>query len=77
MEKFLEQSEGYKSDLFPYDAEVFVIEYASSLGWEKFVVDSNHLFTVDKFGVSASKEDSLKYQGVDIESIITKIKNIL
>lgn len=77
MEKFLQQSDGYKSDLFPYDAEVFVIEYASSLGWEKFVVDSDHLFTVDKFGVSASKEDSLKYQGVDIDTIIEKIKNIL
>ena len=77
MEKFLEQSDGYKSDLFPYDAEIFVIEYASSLGWEKFVVDSEHLFTVDKFGVSASKEDSLKYQGVDIDTIIAKIKNIL
>ncbi|MBQ9024043.1 MAG: transketolase [Bacilli bacterium] len=77
MEKFLEANDGYKSELFPYDAEVFVIEYESSLGWEKFVVDSDHLFTVDKFGVSASKEDSLKYQGVDIDSIIEKIKNIL
>ena len=77
MEKFLEQSDTYKSDLFPYDAEVFVIEYASSLGWEKFVIDSDHLFTVDKFGVSASKDDSLKYQGIDIESIIEKIKSIL
>ncbi len=77
MEKFLEQSEGYKSELFPYDAEVFVIEYASSLGWEKFVVDSEHLFTVDKFGVSASKEDTLKYAEIDIDSIIDKIKKIL
>ena len=77
MEKFLQQSDAYKSDLFPYDAEVFVLEYASSLGWEKFIVDSDHLFTVDHFGVSASKDDSLKYHKVDIESIIEKIKNIL
>ena len=77
MEKFLEQPEGYKSDLFPYDAEVFVIEYGSSLGWEKFVIDSNHLFTVDKFGVSASKEDTLKYMQVDIDTIIEKIKTLL
>ena len=77
MEKFLQQSDGYKSDLFPYDAEVFVIEYEASLGWEKFVIDSDHLFTVDKFAVSASKDDSLKYAGVDIDTIIEKIKNIL
>ena len=77
MEKFLEQSEGYKSDLFPYDAEIFVIEYGSSLGWEKFVIDSEHLFTIDQFGVSASKEDSLKYANLDIDSIIERIKKIL
>ena len=77
MEKFLNQSDAYKSDLFPYDAEVFVIEYGSSLGWEKFVIDSDHLFTVDKFGVSASKDDSLKYAEVDLETIIEKIKKIL
>ena len=57
--------------------EVFVIEYSSSLGWEKFVVDSNHLFTVDNFGTCASKDDVLKYAGVDIDIIIEKIKKIL
>lgn len=77
MEKFLEQTDAYKSDLFPYDAEVFVLEYGSSLGWEKFVIDSDHLFTIDKFGVSASKEDTLKYAELDIDSIIEKIKRII
>ena len=77
MEKYMQQDEAYKSSLFPYDAEVFVIEYGSSLGWEKFVIDSEHLFTVDKFGVSASKDDTLKYANVDIESIIEKIKKTL
>ena len=77
MEKFLIQNESYKSELFPYDAEVFVIEYGSSLGWEKFVIDSNHLFTVDKFGISASKDDTLKYCNVDIDSITNKIKELL
>ena len=77
MERYLQTNEGYKSNLFPYDAEVFVIEYSSSLGWEKFVVDSNHLFTVDNFGTCASKDDVLKYAGVDIDIIIEKIKKIL
>ena len=77
MEKFLEQSEEYKSALFPYDAEVFVIEYASSLGWEKFVIDSDHLFTVDKFGTCASKDDVLKYFELDIDTIIEKIKKLI
>ena len=77
MEKYELQDEGYKSKLFPYDAEVFVIEYGSSLGWEKFVIDSDHLFTVDKFGVSASKEDTIKHAGLDVDTIIARIKKIL
>ena len=77
MERYLQTNEGYKSNLFPYDAEVFVIEYSSSLGWEKFVVDSDHLFTVDDFGTCASKEDVLKYAALDIDTIIEKIKKIL
>ena len=77
MEKYLEQPESYKSSLFPYDAEVFVIEYASSLSWEKFVIDSEHLFTIDKFGICASKDDVVKYCEVDIDSIIDKIKKLL
>ena len=32
---------------------------------------------MDKFGVSASKEDSLKHAGLDIDTIIEKIKNML
>ncbi|MBO6145366.1 MAG: transketolase [Bacilli bacterium] len=77
MERFLNQPEEYKSELFPYDAEVFVIEYESSLGWEKFVIDSDHLFTIDKFGASASKDDILKYCELDIDTIIEKIKKLL
>ena len=77
MEKYLEQPESYKSTLFPYDAEVFVIEYASSLSWEKFVIDSNHLFTIDKFGTCGSKDDVVKYCEVDIDTIIDKIKKLL
>lgn len=77
MEKFDQQSDGYKMSLFPEGAKIFVIEYGSSFGWEKFVVSSDYLFTVDKFGVSASKDDVVKYCEVDIETIIKKIKSMI
>lgn len=77
MEKFYEQSEAYKQSLFPSNAKIFVIEYASSFGWEKFVESSDYLFTVDKFGVSASKDDVLKYCEVDIDTITEKIKSLI
>ena len=77
MELFNEQPIEYKRQLFPEGCPTFVIEYGSSFGWEKFVPSSEYLFTVDDFGVSASKEDVLKYEHVDTESIVEKIKSLL
>ena len=77
MEKFDMQSDGYKESLFPVGAQIFVIEYSSSFGWEKFVVDSDHLFTIDKFGVCGNKEDVLEELHLDINTIIEKIKSLI
>ena len=77
MELFNVQSPSYKSELFPEGVPIFVIEFASSYGWEKFVPSSDYLFTLDRFGVSASKDDVLKYWGLDSETIIEKIKSLL
>ncbi len=77
MEKYYEQSEGYKMSLFPENAKIFVLEYGSSFGWEKFVESSDYLFTIDSFGKSASKEDVVKYCEVDIETIIERIKSLI
>ena len=77
MELFDVQPLQYKRELFPEGAPIFVIEYGSSFGWEKFVPNSNHLFTIDRFGVSASKDDVLKYCGLDTDTIIEKIKSLL
>lgn len=77
MELFNVQSPSYKSELFPEGVPIFVIEFASSYGWEKFVPSSDYLFTLDRFGVSASKDDVLKYCSLDSETIIEKIKSLL
>ena len=77
MELYNAQPLNYKMDLFPQGVPIFVIEYGSSFGWEKFVPSSDYLFTVDRFGISASKEDVLKYSQVDIDSIVGKIKSLL
>jgi transketolase len=77
MEKFLDQSEGYQVELFPAGAKVFVLEYGSSLGWEKFVESSDYLLTVDKFGKSGSKDEVLNYCEVDLESMLERIKSLI
>lgn len=77
VEKFLEQTDSYKEDLFPVGAKIFVLEYESSFGWEKFVSSTDYLLTVNEFGKSASKEEILKYYKLDIDSIIERIKSLI
>ena len=77
MELYNAQPMNYKLELFPQGVPIFVIEYGSSFGWEKFVPSSDYLFTVDRFGISASKDDVLKYAQVDIDSIVGRIKSLL
>ena len=38
---------------------------------------SDYLFTVDMFGISASKDDVLNYCKVSVEDIIERIKNLI
>lgn len=77
MEKFDEQSDGYKAELFPQGAKIFVLEYGSSFGWEKFVASSDYLFTVDKFGKSGSKDEVLNYLEVNLDNIVERIKKLI
>lgn len=77
MELYNMQSSAYKRELFPQGTPIFVIEYGSSFGWEKFVPSSNYLFTVDDFGVSASKDDVLKHEQIDLDTIVEKIKSLI
>ena len=77
MEKFLEQTDSYKDSLFPAGAKIFVLEYESSFGWEKFVTSTDYLLTISEFGKSASKEEILKYYKLDLDSIIERIKSLI
>ena len=77
MELYNLQTEEYKQSLFPKNVPIFVLEYGSSFGFEKFVPSSNYLFNINKFGISASKEDVLKYMNLDLNSIAEKIKSLL
>ena len=77
MELYNLQTEEYKQSLFPKNIPIFVLEYGSSFGFEKFVPSSNYLFNINKFGISASKEDVLKYMNLDLNSIAEKIKSLL
>ena len=77
MEKFLEQTDSYKDSLFPAGAKIFVIEYEGSFGWEKFVISTDYLLTVNEFGKSASKDEVLKYYKLDLDSMVERIKSLI
>ena len=77
MELYNVQPNSYKQELFPKNIPIFVIEYGSNFGLEKFVPSSNYLFTINKFGICASKEDVLKYMNLDMNTMIEKIKSLL
>ena len=77
MELYNLQNENYKRSLFPINTPIFVLEYGSNFGLEKFVPSSDYLFTINKFGICASKEDVIKYMGLDIDNIIERIKSLL
>jgi transketolase len=77
MELYNLQPSSYKQELFPKNVPIFVLEYGSSFGFEKFVPSSDYLFTINKFGVCASKEDVIKYMNLDLTTIVEKIKSLL
>ena len=77
MELYNLQPNAYKQELFPKNIPIFVLEYGSSFGFEKFVPNSDYLFTINKFGICASKEDVIKYMNLDLNTIIEKIKSLL
>lgn len=77
MEKYDEQPESYKEELFPSGYPVFVIEYASSFGWEKFVLSSDYLFNINTFGKSGTKDEVLSNFNLLVDQIVEKIKNLL
>ena len=74
MEKYEEQSDSYKNELFPQGVPIFVIEYGSQFGWEKFVPSSDYLFVINEFGQSASKDDLIELYNLSLEKIKEKIK---
>lgn len=73
MEKYLEQSSDYKLGLLPKNVKTFVVEAGSKFGWGSIASDENKLITIDKFGVSASSNDALKYCNFDYEQIKERI----
>ena len=77
MELFLKQNPKYEEQLLPKDVKTFVIEAGSSLIWNRFATKPEYIFGVNKFGMSGSRDEIVKYLKIDKNKILEKIATYL
>ncbi len=76
-ELFEIQNERYKNTLLPKEIPTFVLEFASSSNWHKYATSKEYILGVNTFVASGTKEELLKFYGLDIDGIKAKIMSIL
>lgn len=77
MELFLKQNHKYEEQLLPKDVPTFVIEAAASLIWNRFATKPEYIFGINRFGMSGSTEEIIKYLKLDKDNITLEIANFL
>lgn len=74
---FERQPVKYQESIIPKSIKTFVIELSSSYSWYKYTNNKEHLFTIDEFGASGSKEELLEKYGFNAKTIADKIEKLL
>lgn len=74
---FERQSMKYQQSIIPNDVPTFVIELSSSYSWYKYTNNQEHLFTIDHFGESGSRESILEKYEFTSEKIANRIEKLL
>ena len=77
MEKYLAMTDDYKEEILPVGVRKIVIETGISMPWNRIVFNDKYLITLDKFGLSGSREDVYKTFGFDVDSLGEKVENLL
>lgn len=77
MERYLAMNDDYKEEILPVGVRKIVIEAGISMPWNRIVFNDKYLITLDKFGLSGSREDVYKKFGFDVDSLEEKVENLL
>lgn len=77
MEKYLAMNDEYKEEILPVGVRKIVIEAGISMPWNRIVFNDKYLITLDKFGLSGSREDVYKKFGFDVDSLEEKVEDLL
>ncbi len=76
-ELFKMQNERYKYSLLPKELKTFVIEFGSNSLWKNFATNEEYILGLNKYSVSGTKEELLSYYELDLDSIKTKIIELM
>ena len=77
IDRFLSQDKEYIDEVLPVEIKKIVIEASNSKDWYKIIYNLNNVININDFGVSAPKEDVYKHFEFDIDSLQTKIEEII
>jgi len=76
-ELFELQNERYKTSLIPKELKTFIIEFTNDFLWHKYVASEEYILGINKYSTSGTKEELLKNYNLDIDSIKTKIIELM
>ena len=74
---FLKQEEGYKEQVFPKGYRKMVLEFSNDANYYRFVDNESDIINVNKYLKSATKEELLSDNELDITNLVIRIKNSL
>lgn len=77
IERFFKNDQKYIEKILPKNINKFIIERSSSYSWYKIENKPEHLFTIDEFGYSGSKEEIDKKTHFEEGYITAKIEEML
>ena len=74
---FEEQSEEYKTSIFPDHLPKMAVEAGATLGWWKYVGRHGDVVGLDRFGASAPGTLALEKLGFSVDSIVARAKHLV
>lgn len=75
MEAFEKQDEYYQKEIIEPLVKVVTLEASNDPNWYKYVTNNECVININNFGISAKREDVLKYENFDYESLLKKIEH--
>lgn len=77
IDRFLQQDKEYIDEVLPVEIKKIVIEASNSKDWYKIIYNLNNVININEFGVSAPYDDVYKHFEFDVNSLQSKIEEII